>query len=183
MLSNPTAAFALLLIITSPNACRAPAQSRAPAKSPAATPVVAVEKLPLGVFIMDGTHVRDVLRQCSRGGPKAGMATWQPTSADVAMVEAQLAGALSTAYPARPGDIDFAKAPQGWWRQYVGIVRGGKRYVYGNFFRPENDPPIGIKVDWRKVAAVICDGGPQFFGVEFDVQTKKFTQIDFNGHV
>jgi hypothetical protein len=171
------AAFAFILAAAITAACSAPAQN-----SPA-TPVVAVETLPPGVFIMDGTHVPDVLRQCSRGGPKAGKATWQPSAADVAVIETQLPIALSAAYPSLPGDIDFAKAPQGWWRQYVGIIRGGKRYVYGNFFRPYEPLPGVPKIDWRREAAVICDGGPQFFGVEFDVQAKKFTQIDFNGHV
>ena len=27
---------------------------------------------------------------------------------------------------------------------------------------------------------VICDGGPDFFGTEYDVASQKFTRIDFN---
>jgi hypothetical protein len=138
-------------------------------------------KEPVGVFIMSGNAVKQVFQQCSRGAPKAGESTWQPELADITTLEGKLSAAL-IAHGNSDG-VDFRQAPLGWWRQYVGIIRGGKRYIYGNFFRPYDPPPAGPRIDWHREAAVICDGGPQFFGIEFDPTTKTFTQIDFNGAV
>jgi hypothetical protein len=36
---------------------------------------------------------------------------------------------------------------------------------------------------WRSMAVGVCDGGPQFFGVEFDPATKQITGLWFNGSI
>lgn len=36
-------------------------------------------------------------------------------------------------------------------------------------------------LQWETKPTMICDGGPEFFGVEFDVMAHSFTRIDFNG--
>ena len=67
--------------------------------------------------------------------------------------------------------------PNGLARQYVGVVRDGRRFIYGNFF------PRGMYSDnrWRESLIVICDGGPDFFGIEYDVERKEFSHLAFNG--
>ena len=69
-------------------------------------------------------------------------------------------------------------APKGWIRQYVGIVRGGKRFLYGNFapgwieqYTPER----------RERPITLCDGGPSFFGAEYDVEMDAISHLAFNG--
>ncbi|HEX9346325.1 MAG TPA: hypothetical protein VF919_02020 [Gemmatimonadales bacterium] len=37
------------------------------------------------------------------------------------------------------------------------------------------------KPDWRAHAVVVCDGGPDFSGVEYDLRAGRFHHIDFNG--
>ena len=54
-----------------------------------------------------------------------------------------------------------------WGRRYIGTIRDGRRHIYGDFGPGGHGP--------------VCDGGAAFFGVEFDVQAKRFTHIAFNG--
>ena len=49
---------------------------------------------------------------------------------------------------------------------------GGKVAALGR------DDPTGR---WRHDVVMICDGGPTFFGVEYDIPARRFTQFAFNG--
>ena len=76
--------------------------------------------------------------------------------------------------------------------QYGALVRGKKRLIYINAVadqtvlypgatengRPYNPDP---KQTWRRGALVVCDGGPNFWGAEFDVRSGRFQNLDFNG--
>ena len=151
--------------------------------------------LPSDAAILPDNQAALILRQCSRDSPAPGEASWQPEAADIAALEAALPAALDAsrvreieetlrarpeAGTAYPGDPDWAAAPRGWRRQYVGIVRGGRRFIYGNFYphRSEDDVP-----DWRTAPVMICDGGPVFFGVEYDIGSRRFTHLAFNGAI
>jgi hypothetical protein len=127
------------------------------------------------IAILSGNQVIAMLRQCSRPSPYAGEATWVPRIADVTALEAKLPARLSTERFAA-----LRKAPQGWARQYVGIVRGGRRYLYGNFF-PADMLAEAAGSGWKRAPLRVCDGGPAFFGVEFDVAAGHFTHVAFNG--
>jgi hypothetical protein len=80
-------------------------------------------------------------------------------------------------------EVDWARAPRGWRRQYVGIVRQGRRFIYGNYFRHEPSQDAIFGDDWRRESTRVCDGGPVFFGVEYDVEAQRFTHIAFNGAI
>lgn len=133
-------------------------------------------RLPGDATILTGAAVPQMLQQCSRGAPSAGEASWQPAASHILALEALLPGALDVRRYS--GDLDWTKAPQGWRRQYVGIVRDGRRFIYGNFFPRRDD--LGT-LEWRSQAVQVCDGGPVYFGVEYDVERGVFTQLDFNG--
>ena len=133
--------------------------------------------LPPDAAVLPGSAVATMLRQCSRGAPAAGEATWQPGGNEVAALEAALPAVLA----ARPEGHELATAPDGWLRQYVGIVRGGRRFLYGNFFPRETARHYDDAGRWRREPVLVCDGGPPFFGVEYDVDGRRFTRIDFNG--
>ena len=120
-----------------------------------------------------------MLRQCSRATPSPGQSTWQPTAADVLRFEAALPHAL-VALPA-PGGVDWRSAPQGWAREYVGIVRGGRRLIYGNFYPDEIADTLVAAERRSQEPIVICDGGPGVFGAEYDVAADRITHLAFNG--
>ena len=132
--------------------------------------------LPANAVILDAAAIPAMLRQCSRAAPAAGEGNWRPGPAEIAALEAALPAALGA--QGRPGP-DWPRAPEGWLRQYVGILRGDRRFIYGNFV-PASP---GAEGRWRDQPVVICDGGPAFFGVEYDVQAHRFTHVAFNGSV
>ena len=126
--------------------------------------------------IFSGANGRALFNQCSRGVPPPGQAEWMPSKADIDAFEAALPKALLERPVAR--EVDCPKLWSGWRRQYVGVVRGGKRFIYGNFFPASM---AGEFEKWRSEPAELCDGGPSFFGAEFDVAGRRVTQLDFNG--
>lgn len=150
--------------------------------------------LPADAVVLPGSAVGQLLQQCSRSAPEPGDSTWQPFGNDIGHLEAALPAALAASDlsriearmradrnvgPSNPENPAWATAPRGWWRQYVGIVRGGRRFIYGNFFPRRPDP---LLVDrWKREPTMVCDGGPVFFGAEWDVEARRFTHIAFNG--
>jgi hypothetical protein len=142
--------------------------------------------LPPDAVVLPGSMVATMLRQCSRSAPAAGEGTWQPGEEDIAALEAALPPILLARreihvehYPSEP---EWARFPHGWQRQYVGIVRGGRRSIYGNFYSRE----LSAQAEgdqWRREPVLVCDGGPYFFGVEYDVEARRFTHLAFNGAI
>jgi hypothetical protein len=141
--------------------------------------------LPPDAVILPGSTVAEMVRQCSRSAPSPGETTWQPDAADVAALERALPAALQ---PRRAlnlrrevGEPDWSRFPDGWRRQYIGLVRGGRRFVYGNFFLIDRGEETPADAEWRRRPLRICDGGAHFFGVEYDVAGRRFTHLAFNG--
>jgi hypothetical protein len=135
--------------------------------------------LPADATIMPAGAVAGLFRQCSRGTPSPGEGTWQPTGADIAALEAALPAALRAQREA--AGQDWGNLPAGWRRQYGGIVRGGRRFVYGNFYPRHVDDYTRDPDQWRHEPVMVCDGGAAFFGVEYDVAAHRFTHFGFNG--
>jgi len=109
-----------------------------------------------------------------------GEATWQPTWNDIARFEAALPSALA-ADPESRGLVDFHPTGE-WVRQYVGLIRDGRRFIYGNFarrFRSESRIPA---MDPTR-PMMVCDGGPVFFGAEYDVEARRISHLAFNGAI
>ena len=134
------------------------------------------DKGPGGIAILDASQIKMILHQCSRSVPLAGEASWKPPARDIARLEAALPAALDKARTTWAREL--TGAPTGWIRQYVGIVRKGHRYIYGNFVP---DQGFAEERRWRSEPVVICDGGAAFFGVEYDVNAGTFSHLDFNG--
>ena len=130
--------------------------------------------LPHGAFVLASDRAASMLEQCSRSVPAAGEAGWTPGAADIGALEALLPARLSDKRP----DRDWSGFPDRWIRQYVGIVRGGRRYIYGNFV-PADVADEAPGAD--REAIIICDGGPAFFGAEYDVSARAITHLAFNG--
>lgn len=125
--------------------------------------------------ILPGSAVSEILDQCSRDSPAPGDATWRPEWQDVLKLEAELPAAVA-ASPERRGLV-VGQLPIGWKRQYVGIVRNGERFLYGNFYPVRS----GLGEDRIAEPLIICDGGPEYFGVEYDLKAGRFSHLAFNG--
>lgn len=127
--------------------------------------------------ILPGDMVPAILHQCSRSTPAAGEGTWQPGWSDIEKLEAALPAALAA--DAQGRELADQHPPAGWRRQYVGIVRNGDRFIYGNFY-PAN---AGLPMSGLGQPVIICDGGPSFFGVEYDLKAGRISHLAFNGRV
>lgn len=117
-----------------------------------------------------------MLEQCSRDAPAPGESGWTPQLADIRRFEAALPKAPQQPYV--PNRAAVRGAPDGWLRQYVGIVRGGRRYIYGNFVPHEMMNLVPVT---QGEAIMIRDGGHSIFGAEYDVQGGRVTHLGFNG--
>ena len=86
--------------------------------------------------IFDAKIGKGLFLQCSRSAPTAAD-YWTPGPADIAKLETALPAALPPVSNWR-GKV-LSNAPKGWLRQYVGFLRGGRRFIYGNFFPDSPD--------------------------------------------
>lgn len=115
-------------------------------------------------------------QQCSRSAPKPGNSWFRPSRDEVSRLDR-----ATTVRMARDRAVriaDEAALKRDYAVELTGIVRDGRRYVYGSYM------PItfqdGVK-HASKEPTMVCDGGPSLFGVEIDAETGRITHFDRNG--
>jgi hypothetical protein len=100
---------------------------------------------------------------------------WTPSADDIFKLEEGLAEYLSQ------NSSYFYRQPPVWQRldeyqrQFIGLERGGRQIIYGNFFCNN------IGMDWRKILVIVDDGGDCYFQVEYDVESGLFIKLMVNG--
>lgn len=111
-------------------------------------------------------------REIAKGG------TWQPTKEEVAELEAsleQVSHLKAENWPASSNvHIDH---PERYFRQYIGVIRSGKKQIYVNAFCSEIGPPP----DWQKRLVDILDGGTCVWQAVYDPSAKRFLSLRING--
>ena len=130
---------------------------------------------------------RDFGSQCSRSSPTGWWTSVAPSKNEIVRVEKALprfmASQKKRRWNGRFGSYHY---------QYGALVRGKKRLIYLNALADQtvlypsldekgqryNPDP---KQTWRRGALVVCDGGPNYWGAEFDVRSGRFQNLDFNG--
>jgi hypothetical protein len=120
--------------------------------------------------IFRGEQAKALLQQCSRAELEKVSAQWTPSVQQITQLELKL-----PAYKQKLGRPTAQLS--NFYRQYAGFMAGGRKIIYVNLFPKSTDPK------WRSRAAVVCDGGEQFWGVEFEVDTGQFVNPAFNGSV
>jgi hypothetical protein len=63
------------------------------------------------------------------------------------------------------------------------VIIKNKKYIYINAF-PASEIEILKKQgqDPSKAPMIVCDGGEGFWGVLFDIESKTFSNLSFNGY-
>lgn len=125
--------------------------------------------------VLPTDRAAQLLRPCSRERPLQPDGYWVPTAADVQALEQELPRFLKSNPIA--SNARTLNPLASYKRQYAGVVRGGHRSIYVNFFTYY---PVGMD-DWKTEPVVVCDGGSNFFGAEFDVASRQFTYLAYNG--
>lgn len=116
---------------------------------------------------------KDGFRLCSRKGPQNVTAYWELDQSEVARIDRALMRHI-----VRSGlKAHLRLAADGYVRQYLGLVREGRRFVYIN--------AIGARAggDLAKAHSEFarwCDGGSLFWGIEYDLRTKSFLNFAAN---
>ena len=125
-----------------------------------------------------------LLKQCTRRLTPRADQFWVPDAKTIRQLERVLRPALQQALD-RQFEARHRKPAAEYYRQYGGIVIGGRRVVYVNGFHKLhlqmfNEAYPDRRPTWRKQAVNVCDGGSLFFGAEYDVATGTIGTIQFN---
>jgi len=150
--------------------------------------------------VLSGSEALRALDQCSHYGPGDATATWVPSTKQIKELERRLPGFLRQQELRPPGSL------RTYYRQYVGVVRGGRQLIYVNGF-PKNSiaddvafmgqfvrehPEVKLTAKefpesmrtldaWHSYAVVVCDGGSSYWGVLYDPETRHFSEYSANG--
>lgn len=119
-------------------------------------------------------------RLCNRPMPWPIEGTWIPDLSVVRRLEAALAIALPVSLDRAPGGRYPKPVATSFYRQYLGLVVGGKKLVYINGLH-EQLVAHSRPDEWKAVAWNGCDGGLHAFGAEYDVDSDRIQNIIFNG--
>jgi hypothetical protein len=119
-----------------------------------------------------GKDATRLLAQCSRSAPDAGERFFRPDAAAIESLER----AVAARDPAVGG---IGGLRRGWVLEATGIVRNGRRHVYGSFTPSRFHVPSAT----QGTPTVICDGGPTIFGAEIDLATGRITHWAANGRL
>jgi hypothetical protein len=133
--------------------------------------------------VMDSVYGKEVLHQCSRNTPQNISKFWIPDSTDISLLENNF-NKVYTLYCQKCEKQDLNTDAF----QYVGIIIDHEKYIYVNAFHGNitdsatYEQKVSAKKALAKYPIVICDGGPQFWGVLFNIKTKEFSDLQFNGY-
>lgn len=120
-----------------------------------------------------------LMKPCSRPGPDKVSGFWMPTASDVALMEKELPAFMSKSGIRHPVS-DYC-------RQYVGVISNGRKVIYINALpvsdAEDKDIDPEDRMQWKKEPAIVCDGGPEFWGAEFDLLAKEFLHLEGNGAI
>ena len=119
--------------------------------------------------VLPSGEAQAVNRLCSRTGPSVDEG-WVPEEREIKALEARL------------GDVKLERrgvipSPFGFYRQYIGIVAGGRRLIYVNAFPADSN----LIKNWKTRLVSVCDGGSAFWGVQYDPAADKVFDLETNG--
>lgn len=127
--------------------------------------------------IMGSEHVPGLLRPCGREVPSGLAGYWTPDAQTLTDLETRLPGMLDFEVPPRLRPYrDRIRVA----RQYVGLMRHGRRVVYVNGWPDEGRPYTRATI---RSTLVICGGGRLVFGVLYDPETRTFSHFAGNGPI
>lgn len=134
--------------------------------------------------------VQPPLEQCSRDTVAAGDRYFLPYKPQVDALETALKDRL-VSLKRHDGStyFEYLKTmaggssmvfPTSWRRSYMGIERKGARFIYADFALPLPDEGTTGSRHTGEWGEVVCDGGPAFFGAEYEIATGKIKLLGFN---
>jgi len=117
-----------------------------------------------------------LLRQMyPKSGPNRFEGGWQPTSSQIEALETNLPHISELHNGGNPKGQGITH-PETYYRQYLPVVRAGKKLIYVNAICDAKYIP-----DWRTHFAAVMDGGPCFWQAWYDPSNGTFAELTVNG--
>ena len=175
-LQNKRKAAIGIFLLSSLLSCGAPPDEKLPTDTPSTTAAKSPES---PTAETDQSWVIITKEQAEEMGIASWLAEsdglWTPSEEHIFTLEEKLPEYLSqNAYL-------FNRQPPAWerldeyQRQYIGLQRGGKQIIYGNYFCDN------LGIDWRQKLVIVEDGGDCFFLIEYDLEDSSFILLMVNG--
>ena len=126
--------------------------------------------------VLPASESEALLKSCSRSGPSAVEGLWDVPTDVVAVLEQdlhKLSRLKATGCCSLGGKI---RHPEEYFRQYLGLVVGGKRVVYVNAFKLAATHPR-----WQAAPVGVCDGGSDYWGALYEPESRRFYDLAING--
>jgi hypothetical protein len=105
--------------------------------------------------------------------PAAEKEPWTPDRGSVLKLEQKIESYLKRAAAKRSPAL-WSKLAK-YRRQYVGVVREGRKVIFANFFCDS------FNYDWKVTPVTVLDGGDCFFTLMFDPGSSAFSGLQING--
>jgi hypothetical protein len=175
-------ALALILVITGAGRLSLAHGAQAPAS---AIEVPKPGSPPQGI-VLSGPAAVELASMFYSASPPRSRGVWRPTTSDIARLEKALPDFMRRQ---KHLPADYHPLHE-YFRQYVGIVRDGKKtiginFAHFSFLKAMVNLDLqlhkGKAEDWRQRPIVVDDGGAAFFHLQFDPATGLFSALLFNG--
>ena len=129
--------------------------------------------------ILTGKSALPLFNPCSRNPPAHITGYWTPAVSDIQQLERDAPTYLKAQKRTTP------KMMVKHYRQYAGFIQQGRKMIYVNGFQDPEDRgyPSHGHTQWQSEPVVACDGGPSYYGMEYDIQTRQFYHLEFNGFI
>jgi hypothetical protein len=98
---------------------------------------------------------------------------WTPGRDSVIKLEERIESYLKKAAAQRSPNL-WSKLKK-YKRQYVGVMRNGRKVIFANFFCDAFD------ADWKTNPVAVDDGGDCFFNLLYDPGSSAFSDLQING--
>lgn len=127
-------------------------------------------------IVLDSTNGPAIINQCSRDHPKNVSGFWNVSVDEISILEKNFGKVLLIRIKDGFGNIRVCDLTH-FVYQYMGLTIVGEKYIYIN----ASTGFSGNEGLWRHYPVNICDGGASYWGVLFNLQTKEFSQLAFDG--
>lgn len=107
-------------------------------------------------------------------GPAQIKGSWQPAKADIDGLESNLPHIAELTPMGWTAKIRI-QHPDQYYRQYLGVLVGGKRRIFVNAFCEVDDLS-----DWRERLVVVDDGATCFWHALYDPSSGTFSNLEIN---
>ena len=140
--------------------------------------------------LLTGDEAKRLAKQCSRDSPSDFTGTWEPPVDVLTAMEKRLSEISSLRAKCCIEDAGIEN-PKAWYLQYAALVWHGKKIIYisaigreqpTDFVREGDSGPFKevASDSWKSFAVVICDGA-NAWGVIYDPESGKFSNLSING--